>query len=120
MGKHKHHAGMKMTGMNHDEHAHHASVEEMEMRSWKRKMVGSWMFAIPVAILMILDRVFGIDILPMGWMIPTLLVLGFPVVFVFGWSTIRGGLRGFYTFYFNMDSLIALGTVVAYLTGFFR
>ncbi len=115
---------MKHKNMNHDEHSHHAeiqksSVEEIEMRSWKRKLIGSWIFAIPVAILMILDRVFGVDLLPMGWMIPVLLILGFPVVFIFGWSTIRGGLRGFYTFYFNMDSLIALGTVVAYLTGFF-
>lgn len=140
---HEHHEGMDMSGndmkkmsnenvdghenmkgMSHDEHAEHAkiqesSVEELEMRSWKRKLIGSWIFAVPVAILMILDRVFGIDILPMGWMIPLLLILGFPVVFIFGWSTIRSGLRGFYTFYFNMDSLIALGTVIAYLTGFF-
>jgi len=48
-----------------------------------------------------------------------LLILGFPVVFIFGWSTIKSGLKGFYNFYFSMDSLIALGTVIAYLTGFF-
>ena len=46
-----------------------------------------------------------------------LLVLAFPVIFIFGWPTIKGGMRGFYTFYFNMDSLIALGTIIAFLTG---
>jgi Cu+-exporting ATPase len=46
-----------------------------------------------------------------------MLILGFPVIFIFGWSTIKGGMRGLFTFYFNMDSLISLGTVVAYITG---
>lgn len=109
---------------NMDEHAHHAqvqeqSVEEMEMRAWKRKLIGAWVFSIPIAVLMIFERIFMLEILPEGWMIPVILVLGFPVVFVFGWQTLKGGLRGFWTLYFSMDSLIALGTVVAYLTGFF-
>src|SRR3989344_757720 len=95
------------------------SIEDKELKNWRRKLIGSWIFAVPVAILMILDRLFGINILPESWMIPALLILGFPVVFIFGFGTIKSGFRGFYTFYFNMDSLIALGTVVAYLTGFF-
>lgn len=118
MESHEHHS------MNVDEHAKHASfqsesVEEIEMRSWKRKLFWAWVFSIPIAILMLSERVFGMAILPEEFMIPALLVLGFPVVFIVGWSTISGGLRGFFTFYFSMDSLIALGTVVAYLTGFF-
>ncbi len=95
------------------------SIEDIELRKWKRKLIGSWIFAIPVAVLMFSGRLFGFEFLPIDWMIPALLILGFPVVFVFGFETIKGGLRGFYTFYFNMDSLIALGTVVAYLTGIF-
>ncbi len=107
-----------------DEHAQHAqvqeaSVEELEIKSWKRKLVGAWIFAVPIAILMIFDRLLSIEIIPQEWMVPALLILGFPVVFIFGFETLRGGLRGFYTFYFNMDSLIALGTVIAYLTGIF-
>lgn len=110
--------------MEHDEHAHHAkvqeqSVEEMEMKSWKRRLIGAWTFTIPIALLMVFERILKIDVLPMGWMIPVILVLGFPVVFIFGWDTIRGGMRGLFTGYFNMDSLIALGTVIAYLTGIF-
>ncbi len=95
------------------------SVEEIELRSWKAKLVGAWIFTIPIAVFMFSERIFGFALMPVEWMIPSLLVLGFPVVFVFGWSTIRTGFRGLFSLYFNMDSLIALGTVIAYLTGFF-
>lgn len=93
--------------------------EKFQLDLWKKKVIGSWFFTIPIIILMASERVFGLEILPMSLMIPITLIFGFPVVFIFGFDTIRGGLRGFYTFYFNMDSLIALGTVLAYLTGFF-
>ncbi len=102
-----------------EEHQHEVSVEELEMKSWRKKLIGSWIFAIPIAFIMILDRLTEVEFIPEKWMIPVLLGLGLPVVFIFGFDTLRGGLRGFYTFYFNMDSLIALGTVVAYLTGIF-
>src|SRR3989344_4828833 len=96
---------------NNDEHSHHAkvqesSVEELELKSWKRKLIGAWLFAIPIAILMFFQRVIGLELLPEKWMIIFFLVLGFPVVFIFGFDTLKGGLRGLYTFYFNMDSLI--------------
>ena len=103
--------------MNH-EHEHH-SIEELELKSWRKKLIWSWVFAIPLALLMFSERIFGMSILEENVMRIVILVLAFPVVWVFGWSTLRGGLRGFYTFYFNMDSLIALGTVIAYLTGVF-
>src|SRR3989344_1263888 len=120
MNEHEMH---KMDNMEMDEHAHHAemqetSVEEIELKSWKRKLIGAWIFAVPIALLMFNQRIFEFVALPESWMIPLLLVLGLPVVFVFGFDTLRGGLRGFWTFYFNMDSLIALGTIIAYLTGF--
>ena len=91
-------------------------IEEQEMRLWKRRLWGSWVFAIPIAILMILERFF--DIMPFGELTSLIiLILGFPVIFFFGWETIRGGLRGFVNLYFSMDSLIALGTIIAYATG---
>ena len=109
---------------NHSEHAHHTeiretSVEEMELRSWRRKLIGAWIFGVPIMLIMILTRIFNVEIISEEITVLIFLVLGFPVVFIFGWDTIKGGLRGFYTFYFNMDSLIALGTVIAYLTGIF-
>src|SRR3989344_5492107 len=100
-------------------HNHEENVEDIEIKSWKRKLVWSWIFSIPIAVLMFSERLFGVALLPEEWMIPAILILGFPVVFIFGWPTINGGMRGFYTFYFSMDSLIALGTIIAYLTGIF-
>src|SRR3989344_7115720 len=107
-----------------EEHEHKVnvneeSIEDRELKSWKRKLLGAWIFTIPIAVLMFSERLFGVEILPEEFMIPSILILGFPVIFIFGFSTIRSGLRSFYTFYFNMDSLIALGTIIAYLTGFF-
>lgn len=105
-----------------EEHKHlklEKSIEEIELRKWKKKLIGIWIFTFPIALIMFFSRIFRLDILPEDFMIPASLILGFPVVFIFGFSTIKGGLRGFYTFYFNMDSLIALGTVIAYLTGIF-
>ena len=96
------------------------SVEQKEIKNWKRKLIGAWIFAAPIVILMFLQRILRINILREEWMVTAFLILGFPVVFVFGFNTLRGGLRGLYTFYFNMDSLISLGTVIAYLTGIFN
>lgn len=103
------------------EHSHakieEESIEEQEIKSWKRKLIGSWIFAAPIALIMFFQRVLGIEIGSESVMVTLLLVLGFPVVFVFGFDTLRGGLRGIISLYFNMDSLIALGTIVAYFTG---
>ncbi|MEM3113351.1 MAG: copper-translocating P-type ATPase [Candidatus Pacearchaeota archaeon] len=105
------------------EHDHSSmSVEDMEIRSWKKKMIWSWIFTIPIAVVMLFQRIFQYNLLEFAGdtgMIVILLVIAFPVVFIFGFDTIKGGMRGLFTFYFNMDSLIALGTVVAYVTGIF-
>jgi Cu+-exporting ATPase len=99
------------------EHQHNKeSFEEQEIRSWKRRLWGAWLLAIPIAILMILERFF--DIMPLGENTSlVILLIGFPVIFFFGWQTIKAGLRGFISLYFSMDSLIALGTIIAYATG---
>ena len=92
------------------------SIEGQEMRLWKRRLWGSWVFAIPIAVLMIFERFF--DFMFFGELNAlVILIIAFPVIFFFGWPTIRGGLRSFINFYFSMDSLIALGTIIAYLTG---
>ena len=114
MKEHEHHEGMEMNGHHHDE-----PVEDREIKDWKKKTYLSWFFAIPIAILMLSERIFGMSFIPENYLVIVLLVLAFPVVFIFGFQTIKGGMRGLFTFYFNMDSLIALGTVVAYLTGIF-
>ena len=101
-------------------HKHHKEkIEDAEITSWKKKLFGSWILTIPIAIIMLSERIFNFPLIEMPYSIITILVIGFPVIFIFGWDTIKGGMRGLFTFYFNMDSLISLGTVVAYLTGIF-
>ncbi len=105
--------------MLHDEHEHHGvPIEEKEMALWKKKLILSWIFVIPIAILMLSDRLFGLQIFEENTMRIIILVLAFPVIFIFGFRTIKQGIKGLFTFYFNMDSLIALGTIIAYATGF--
>ncbi len=102
--------------MNHD-HNHSEIPDDPEIRSWFRKLIWAWILSVPIAVLMFADRLLGITLLPeniMGWVI---LGLAFPVIFIVGFSTVWSGFRGFFTFYFSMDSLIALGTVIAYFTG---
>lgn len=113
---------MEHTYRSIDEHAHHTqvqetSIEEMELQSWKKKLIWSWIFTIPIALVMLAERFLGFEPFSDTVMHVLILIVAFPVVFVAGWQTIKGGIRGLYTFYFNMDSLIALGTVIAYLSG---
>ncbi len=102
----------------HDSHHHDEPMEDSEIKSWKSRLVWSWIFTIPIALIMFSEKIFGIELISMPYSMFVMLILGFPVIFVFGWQTIKGGIRGLFTFYFNMDSLISLGTIIAYLTGF--
>ncbi|MCX6742249.1 MAG: heavy metal translocating P-type ATPase [Candidatus Pacearchaeota archaeon] len=97
----------------------HGKIEPDEARSWKTRMIWAWIFTIPAAIIMLSSRIFGLMIFSDIIMTCILLALAFPVIFIFGWKTIKSGARGFTSFYFNMDSLIMLGTVIAFLTGIF-
>lgn len=90
-----------------------------ESESWKKKMILAWVFTIPLAIIMLSSRLFGLMLFSENVMIIISLVLAFPVIFIFGWQTIKSGARGFFRFEFNMDSLIMLGTIIAFLTGIF-
>jgi len=107
----------EMKRMNHGEHDHSKPAEDHEIKDWKKKLIGSWIFAVPIAILMVYMRILNGIIISDSISIAILLILGFPVVFIFGFSTLKSGFRGLFTFYFNMDSLISLGTIIAYVTG---
>jgi len=92
--------------------------ENLEVSSWKKKLVWTWLFTIPVAFLMWSERLFGIELpFSKNIMLLIVLLLAFPVVFVIGWNTVRYGMKGLFTLYFGMDSLIALGAIIAYLSG---
>lgn len=104
--------------MEHNHSNYEETSEDREIKSWRNKLILSWLFTIPIAIVMLADRFFSIELIPEEYMIPSFLILAFPVIFIFGFSTLSSGLRGIFNLYFNMDSLISLGTIVAYLTGF--
>ncbi len=111
----EHQHGMNMGSKNGNKN-NEESMENQEMRLWKRRLLGAWILAVPIAILMILERFF--DIMLLGEITSiVILIMGFPVIFFFGFETVRAGIRGFLSFYFSMDSLISLGTVIAYATG---
>jgi len=95
------------------------SVEEMEIRNWKRKLVWAWALTIPLLFIMYSHMLFGLELVSMKAMTILLLILGFPIIFILGFDTLRAGFRGFLKLQFSMDSLISLGTVIAYGTGFF-
>ncbi|MFH0711918.1 MAG: heavy metal translocating P-type ATPase [archaeon] len=88
-----------------------------ELSSWKVKLVGTWFLTIFIIAIMYFEPLFGVALVPMKWMTPWMLILSFPIIFIFGFHTIKSGARSFWKLQFTMDSLIGLGTVVAYLTG---
>jgi len=118
----------KITGINfensneehehkkHDEHNHGVS-NNSDILTWKKKMIWAWIITIPIAIIMFSERIFGIDLFGLRKMTFIILLLAFPVIFIIGYKTLKGGLKGFTSLYFNMDSLISLGTVVAFTSG---
>jgi len=104
------------TGASPDE-AKKNSKDEKEQKSWLKKLIGTWIFAVLIIVVMYHRYILGKNIIPSETATLILLVISFPVIFIFGFSTLKSGLKGFYRLYFTMDSLIALGTVVAYFTG---
>ncbi|MBT4165978.1 copper-translocating P-type ATPase [archaeon] len=88
-----------------------------ESQIWFRKLVGTWVFTIIIMVIMYAPKLFDVEIISMNAMTPVMLILSFPILFYFGFNTIKAGFKGFLKLNFSMDSLIALGTVVAFSTG---
>ncbi|MBI2449026.1 heavy metal translocating P-type ATPase [Candidatus Pacearchaeota archaeon] len=107
-------AGYKVIG----EEAGLEDTEIKEMSEAKRRMWIAWLFAIPIAIIsLIIERVFGIHntffmVLP--------LILSIPILFFVGFPTLRSAFKSIKYLSFNMDVLISLGTLIAFLTGILR
>jgi P-type Cu+ transporter len=118
LGKAVKDAGFTPRGVNFEDSASSSSSENGgDISTWKKKLVGTWILTILIMAFMYIEGLFGIAIIPMKWMTPLMLILSFPIIFIFGFHTIKSGIKSFYKLQFTMDSLIALGTVVAYFTG---
>ncbi len=82
-----------------------------------KKMWLSWLFTILIMSIMIPHMFFGIMFLPGKWMDIAFLVLATPVVFIIGKDTLRSAFKSAIHKSANMDVLIAMGTLAAYLSG---
>jgi Cu+-exporting ATPase len=88
-----------------------------EMENGRRKMLLSWAFTIPITLWMIPEMVFGI-MWPSAFVFNLgLIVLAAPVIFWLGLKTIRSAYVALSHKFANMDVLIAIGTVISFLTG---
>jgi Cu+-exporting ATPase len=92
-------------------------VYEKELEKAKQRVIRSWLLTIPIIIWMIPEMLFGIM-----WPTPFLFNLGItiisaPVIFWVGWPTIKSGWASVTHGSANMDLLIAMGTIIAWLTG---
>ena len=90
-----------------------------QLASARRKMRLAWLFALPIIGWMIPEMFFGVmwPSAPVFHAVMTLLAA--PALFLAGGQTLYAGFRGLWKRSPNMDSLIALGASVAFITGIF-
>jgi Cu+-exporting ATPase len=93
--------------------AEDVSIRKMEAAKWR--MIIVWAFTIPIILLMIPEMLFGFMIPLYHWW---LIGLGVVVLFWPGLKTMSGALKAVVHGSANMDVLIAMGTLAAFVTGF--
>jgi Cu+-exporting ATPase len=92
--------------------------EDMKnLRIASRKMWFSWAFTAVITALMIPDMLYGKKLIPGIWFHVAFLVLATPVVFIYGKDTLKSAFNSVVHKSANMDVLIAMGTLAAYITG---
>lgn len=89
------------------------SVEDFDYRG---EAVKAWLVTSPIVLLMF-EMWTSLDLFTTLQTNILMLFFSTPVVFYYGRKTFKSALGGLKHFNFNMDSLIALGTLAAYLTG---
>lgn len=82
-----------------------------------KKMWFSWIFTALIMYIMIPHMFFGIMLLPGKWMDISFLALATPVVFLLGKNTLKSAFKSLVHKSANMDVLIAIGTLAAYISG---
>lgn len=107
-------AGYKVLG---EEGEEVEDLEIKEMNEAKKRMLYAWIFALPIAILMLVEMFSSIEI---PYIDIIFIFAAIPVLFIFGWRTYVSGLKSARYLSFNMDFLIMLGTFIAFITGFIK
>ena len=101
----------------HDTHVHGGHSDFKDMKLAKIKMWISWIIFIAIMIIMLPHMLFDFMILPKILFDLSFLILAFPVVFILGWDTLKSAFNSLFHLSANMDVLIMLGSLAAYLTG---
>ncbi|MGD2151745.1 MAG: heavy metal translocating P-type ATPase [Gemmatimonadales bacterium] len=89
---------------------------KVERARWR--MAWAWAFTAPIIAWMIPHMFFGV-MWPSALTFDVgMIVLAAPVLFIWGWETMRAGYRSLVNRTPTMDTLIAIGSTVAFATGF--
>jgi Cu+-exporting ATPase len=91
------------------------AVEEME--EGRKRMLWSWAFTVPIILWMIPEMLWGLAIPTMTIYNLGIVALSTPVMFWLGLPTIRSAYKAVTHGSANMDVLIAIGTLVSFVTG---
>ena len=84
----------------------------------RRRMIGSWALTIPIMLWMLPEMILGQKWPSEIFFDAGIIVLAAPVVFLWGWPTVTAGFRSLFKRTPTMDTLIAIGASVAFVTGF--
>lgn len=88
-----------------------------EMNRNRTLMLVSWMVTVPIIVWMIPEMLYGL-MWPNGIIYNLgIIILAIPSIFLTGWKTIRSAFTALSHGFANMDVLIAIGTIVSFLTG---
>ncbi len=100
--------------IDHQSHHHEAMAKREELNSWKKKFYFSAILSLPMLYFMLGDffPLPGDALEPYHGFISLILTL--PIQFIIGYGFYRGLINGLKAKSFNMDSLIAIGTSVAF------
>lgn len=93
------------------------SVKNEFEKKEKRNLILALIITIPLTLKMIMSMIFGIQIASPVISLYIDLVLTFVVVFITGFSVIKSLFYSIIKLRFNMDSLIGIGTIAAFMTG---
>ena len=107
-------AGYKVLG---EEGEETEDAEIKEMNEAKKRMWYSWIFALPIALLMLVEMLTSIKI---PYIDIIFILAAIPVLFIFGWKTYVSGIKSARYLSFNMDFLIMLGTFIAFISGIIK
>ncbi|MBL7170005.1 MAG: copper-translocating P-type ATPase [Candidatus Aenigmarchaeota archaeon] len=97
------------------EHKFDEDIKKLKVAS--KKMWIAWFFTIPITLIMIPEMIWKIRILPGILFDISFLVLAAPVLFWTGFETLKSAFISVTHKGANMDVLISMGTLAAYITG---